>query len=96
LASLFKAILIASNVLFGECVCTSVSSHQRCPLNGLPLELSYKTSAEYTLIEISLGVAVIRHITDGHDITHTSYSVCKEGVNMLNLSKDRHTVHSRI
>jgi len=55
-------------------------------LNGLPLEISYKRSAECTLIEISLGVAVIRHTTGGHDLAQefTSYSVYKEGVNMLN------------
>jgi hypothetical protein len=70
LASLFKAILIASNVVFGECVYRSVSSHKRCPLNGLPLEISYKPSAEYTLIEISLGAVVIRHNTGGHDLAH--------------------------
>ena len=70
MASLFKEILI--NALFGECVRTSVRSHRRCPFDGLPLQISYKASADYTLIEISLGVAVIRHTTGGHDLAHMS------------------------
>ena len=78
---LFKPILIASKALFGECVCPSVSSHQLFPVNGLPLEISYKPSAECTLIELSSAAAAIRRTIGG--LEFTSYSVCEEGVKML-------------
>jgi hypothetical protein len=65
--SLFRAILIALNALFGGCVCPSLSLHQQCPVNGLSLEI-YTPGAEFTLIEISLGIAVIRLTTGGYDL----------------------------